>query len=98
LLTAKLITQAQASVAPVYFEGQNSRLFQIASHIHMTLRLSLLFKETHDRIGGRVALHPGAAIPYAAPAAFGGGKALMDHLRALTYDLAACSSDLKCPR
>ncbi len=90
-LTAKLVTQAQASVAPVYFEGQNSRLFQIASHLHMTLRLSLLFKETHDRIGGRVALHPGRAIPYAALASLGGGKPLMDHLRALTYDLAARS-------
>jgi putative hemolysin len=91
VLTAKLITQARASVAPVYFEGQNSRLFQIASHIHMTLRLSLLFKETHDRIGGRVTLHPGNAVPYAALAALGGGKALMDHLRGLTYDLAAGS-------
>jgi putative hemolysin len=98
VLTAKLITQAQASVAPVYFKGQNSRLFQIASHIHITLRLSLLFKETHDRIGGRVALHLGAAIPYAALAALGSGKALMDHLRALTYALAARSSDLKSPR
>jgi putative hemolysin len=91
VLTAKLIVQARASVAPVYFEGQNSRLFQIASHIHMTLRLSLLFKETHDRIGGQVVLHPGRAIPYVALAPLGGGKALMDHLRALTYDLAARS-------
>ena len=90
-LSAKLIVQARASVAPVYFEGQNSRLFQIASHIHMTLRLSLLFKETKDRIGSRVALHPGRAIPYAALAPLGGGKALMDHLRALTYDLAVHS-------
>jgi putative hemolysin len=87
ILTAKLVTQARASVAPVYFEGQNSRLFQIASHLHITLRLSLLFKETRDRIGGRVALHLGKAIPYAALAPLGGGKALMDHLRALTYDL-----------
>jgi putative hemolysin len=91
LLTAKLIVQARASVAPVYFEGQNSRLFQIASHIHLTLRLSLLFKETHDRIGSRVAVHPGRAIPYAALAPLGGGKALMDHLRGLTYDLAVRS-------
>ena len=41
-----------------------------------------------DRIGGRVALQPGNAIPYATLAGVGGGKALMDHLRALTYDLA----------
>jgi putative hemolysin len=86
---ARLIAQTRADVAPVYFEGQNSRLFQIASHIHLTLRLSLLFKETHDRIGSTVRLHPGSAIPHAALVPLGGGKALMDHLRALTYDLAA---------
>ena len=86
--TAKLITQAKAAVAPVYFEGQNSRLFQIASHIHMTLRLSLLFKEAHDRIGSAVMMHPGSAIPHAALAPLGGGRALMDHLREVTYALA----------
>ena len=86
--TARLIVQAKAAVAPVYFEGQNSRLFQIASHIHTTLRLSLLFKEVHDRIGSKVSMHPGPAMPYAALAQFGGGKALMDHLRAMTYALA----------
>ena len=35
--TARLISQAKAPVAPVYFAGQNSRLFQLASHISMTL-------------------------------------------------------------
>ena len=87
-LAGKLICQARASVAPVYFEGQNSRLFQIVSHIHMTLRLSLLFKEVHDRIGATVAMHPGPAVPYAALEPLGGGRALMDHLRAMTYALA----------
>jgi putative hemolysin len=86
--TAKLIVQSQSAVAPVYFEGQNSRLFQIASHIHLTLRLSLLFKEAHDRIGTTVAMHPGDAISYAALAPLGGGRALMDHLREVTYGLA----------
>jgi putative hemolysin len=62
-------------VAPVYFEGQNSRLFQVASHIHMTLRLSLLFKEPHDRIGDQVALHPGAGNPLRRTGAFGRRKA-----------------------
>jgi putative hemolysin len=86
--TARLIMQGQAAAAPVYFEGQNSRLFQIASHIHMTLRLSLLFKEAHDRIGGDVVMHPGTAMPYAALAHLGGGRALMDHLRQVTYALS----------
>jgi putative hemolysin len=87
--TAKLIMQTKAAVAPLYFEGQNSRLFQIASHIHLTLRLSLLFKEAHDRIGSAVVMHPGTVLPYAALAHLGGGRALMDHLRQVTYGLAA---------
>ena len=46
--TGRMIVQGKAPVVPVYFDGQNSRLFQIASHISMTLRLSLLFKEVHQ--------------------------------------------------
>lgn len=87
-LTARLIVQARAAVAPVYFAGQNSRLFQVASHLNMTLRLSLLFKETRDRIGGRVVMRPGCALSYAALEPLEGGARLMDHLRKLTYDLA----------
>jgi hypothetical protein len=34
-------------------------------------------------------MHPGAAIPYAALAHLGGGHALMDHLRGLTYGLGS---------
>jgi putative hemolysin len=33
-------------VVPVYIHGQNSRLFQVASHVRYPLRLSLLFRET----------------------------------------------------
>lgn len=85
--TAKLILGAHAPVAPLYFEGQNSRLFQIASHLHQTLRLSLLFKEVHDRIGAEIRMRPGRPIPFheighLAP------DALMAELRARTYALA----------
>lgn len=86
-LTAKLIVQSGASVAPVYFPGQNSRLFQIASHLHLTLRLALLFKEAHDRIGSTVHLYPGRVIA-AADLPRLDGRALMDHLRRVTYGLA----------
>ncbi len=49
--TSQLIRRAKATVVPVFFAGQNSRLFQIASHINLALRLSLIFKEVRDRIG-----------------------------------------------
>ena len=85
--TAKLILGAHAPVAPLYFEGQNSRLFQIASHLHQTLRLSLLFKEVHDRIGADIRMRPGLPIPFAELAHLA-PDALMAELRTRTYALA----------
>jgi putative hemolysin len=88
-LTARLITQAKAAVVPVYFAGQNSRLFQLASHVSMTLRLSLLFKEVHDRIGTELHVRIGEVIPFAELARINDREAFMDHLRRVTYALGA---------
>jgi len=85
--TARLILGARASVAPLYFAGQNSRLFQVASHLHQTLRLSLLFKEVHDRMGSKIRMRPGHPITYEEIAHLS-PAALMAELRARTYGLA----------
>jgi putative hemolysin len=85
--TARLILGAKAPVAPLYFMGQNSRLFQIASHLHQTLRLSLLFKEVHDRMGSEIHMRPGPVIAFKEIAHYG-PTALMAELRARTYGLA----------
>jgi putative hemolysin len=87
-LTARLIAQAKAPVAPVYFAGQNSRLFQLASHISMTLRLSLLFKEVHDRIGSDVHIRLGDLIPYERIAGINDRQSVMDTLKDITYSLS----------
>ena len=42
---AKLIRDAQATVVPVHFAGQNSRIFHVASHISEPLRMALLLKK-----------------------------------------------------
>jgi putative hemolysin len=86
--TARLIVGAKAPVVPVYFAGQNSRLFQIASHISMTLRLSLFFKEVYDKIGSEIQVRIGAAIPYKELEGLD-RKNLMEHLRKQTYALGA---------
>jgi putative hemolysin len=62
--TGRLIAQTRAPVAPVYFAGQNSRLYQLASHVSRTLRLSVLFKEIHDRIGTAVHVRVGDVIAF----------------------------------
>ena len=85
--TARLITQAKAPVAPVFFAGQNSRLFQVASHISMTLRLSLIFKEVHDRIGTEVHVRAGSAVPFDRLPAMADRHAFMSELREMTYAL-----------
>lgn len=85
--TARLITQAKSAVAPVYFAGQNSRLFQVASHISMTLRLSLLFKEVHDKIGSEIHVRIGDVTPYDQLQSITDRHEFMQHLRNLTYEL-----------
>ena len=87
LFIAKAIRRAGATVVPVFFEGQNSRLFQLASHVSLTLRLSLLFNEVRNKIGSVVAVRIGAPVPYAELSHIAERKALADHLRRMTYQL-----------
>jgi putative hemolysin len=74
---------------PIFFEGQNSRLFQIASHISSTIRLSLIFKEVHDRIGTSMRAAIGRPIPADDIAKLGDRKSMLEALRLITYGLAA---------
>lgn len=85
--TARLIEQSRAAVAPVYFAGQNSRLFQIASHMSLTLRLSLLFKEVNDRIGTAIDIRVGDVIAPEVLKAIGNRVQMMEYLRSETYKL-----------
>ncbi len=85
--TARLVRRAKATVLPVFFAGQNSRLFQIASHVSYSLRLSLLFHEVRNKIGADLAIAIGAPIPPAAIAQMRDNRELTAHLRDSTYCL-----------
>lgn len=85
LFVGRLVQEGRASVVPVFFEGQNSRLFQWASRVSMTLRLSLLFHEVVNKMGCEVGLRVGRPLTYAQLAHFQDRRALADHLRGLTY-------------
>jgi putative hemolysin len=43
--TAKMIQRSKAAVVPIYFPGQNSRIYQIANKLSPTLRQGLLIHE-----------------------------------------------------
>lgn len=86
--TAKLLRASQATVVPVFFVGQNSRLFQLASHLSLTLRLSLVFRETARRIGSRLKVRVGAPIPFSEIAHIEDRAELVMELRKRTFGLA----------
>lgn len=87
--TAKMISKSGATVVPIFFEGHTSRLFQIASHMHSTLRLGLLIKEFKARVDEPVKIVVGEALPEAdLHARRKDPKAMMDYLRKATYELS----------
>ncbi|WP_300055631.1 lysophospholipid acyltransferase family protein [uncultured Roseobacter sp.] len=87
--TARMIAKSRAQVLPIYFDGHTSRLFQIASHMHSTLRMGLLIKEFKKRVDTPVRIAVGQPIGRAAldPLAKD-SKAMMDFLRKATYELS----------
>ena len=87
--TARMIAKSGATVVPVFFTGHNSRLFQIASHLHYTLRLGLLIKEFKARVDEPVLVVIGAPIAAARLASYSSDpKAMMEYLRRANYDLS----------
>ena len=87
--TARMITKSNATVIPIYFEGHTSRLFQIASHLHYTLRMGLLINEFRQRVDGPVSISIGNPIePAKIFKRSKDARVLMQFLRQKTYDLA----------
>ncbi len=64
IFPAKLIQAAGANVIPVYFEGQNGRLFHLASKLSMTLRISLLIREFRRLSGSTISARVGDLISW----------------------------------
>jgi putative hemolysin len=87
--TAKMVAKSGAAVVPIYFDGANSRLFQLASHLHATLRLALLIKEFRARVDAPVRVAVGTPVaPDRLAPYLKDPKGMMDFLRAETYGLS----------
>ena len=87
--TAKMITKSNACVIPLYFEGQNSRVFQILSHISQTLRLAFMINELKRGIGRDVQIQVGKPIaPERLQELRRDPQKLMEFLRLRTYALS----------
>lgn len=86
--TARMIHKSGATVVPIWFDGANSRLFQVASHLNYTLRMALLVHEFRRRVDRPVRLAIGTPIGPEVLRSLGDGKEMMDFLRRRTYGLS----------
>jgi len=86
--TARLVHDAKAPVVPIFFPGQNSRMFQLASHIGMTARMAYLLHEVANKIGGSFRATIGDVLPYAAMQEMRDPRVLCRYLRDKTEALA----------
>lgn len=60
--TAKMVLRSGASVVPIFFPGQNSRLYQVANQLSATMRQGLLIHEAVHSLGKPQAPIVGAPI------------------------------------
>lgn len=89
LFTARMVSRSGATVVPVFFEGANSRLFYVASHLSYSLRMGLLLKEFKAKTDRPLRATIGAAIRPERLADFATDpRAMMDYLRQRTYGLS----------
>ena len=86
--TAKMIQRSGAAVQPIYFPGQNSRLYQIASRVSATVRQGLLLHEVVHSLDTPQAPRVGTAIAPECVADWSGNpRGFMAWLRAQTLAL-----------
>ncbi|MEP1933266.1 MAG: lysophospholipid acyltransferase family protein [Roseibium sp.] len=89
--TAKMIRSSKATVLPLYFDGQNSWLFHLASKYSLTLRLSLLVREFRKNLGSMMTARVGAPIPFVTLSGFQDQKEIMDFLQNKVMEMAPVS-------
>ena len=85
--TSRLIKRSKPTILPLHFTGQNSFLFQTASHLSETLRSSLLFHEVKRRINTKVPVIIGDPIKYSDINENLSNTELSEYLRNKTYKI-----------
>ena len=93
---ASLIRRTEATVVPLFIEGGNSLLFNIAGTIHPLLRTVMLPRELihRSRNPEPVRLHVGTPIPFPRLKRFEEDQEMMNFLRMATYVMGNRPDDL----
>jgi putative hemolysin len=82
-----LALKTGARILPIYFEGHNSRIFQLAGLVHPRLRTLLLAHEFNRARGQEIRLKLGEVIDPKLLNTFGSQEAATEYLRLKTYSL-----------
>lgn len=83
----KMIQKSQATVVPIFFPGQNSFWFHLASYIHMNLRLGLLLYEMKNKMNTSLPVVIGDPIPFDTLSQQAQGQDMLRYLRKITLAL-----------
>ncbi|MHC1712639.1 MAG: lysophospholipid acyltransferase family protein [Solidesulfovibrio sp.] len=59
---ARLVRKAEATVVPIHFSGQNSRLFQVLGLVHPLLRTAMLPREFINKCGQTIEARVGTPV------------------------------------
>lgn len=95
--TATLIQRSGATVVPLFFYGQNSPLFHLASRLDQNLRLGLLLHEVRNKMNRVARIRIGEPIQPAEWRTFGDRQELLDRLRESVMQLAQSTPPTKIP-
>jgi putative hemolysin len=88
--TAARIARKLSPVAvPLFFEGANSRKFQMVGAIHPRLRTLNLVNELANKCSQTISIHVGTPIPGRVLKSYPNAEAATDYLRARTYLLGS---------
>ena len=82
---SRLIRSARAQVVPVFFEGNNSRMFHLLGAIHPRLKTALLPRQLLNKFGKTITAHIGKAIPFKKIETIEDNSELAEYLRMRTY-------------
>lgn len=84
---AGIIRRCKCPVLPIFFDGRNSMLFQMAGLIHPRLRTVLLAHEYMNKRGVRLSPRIGSVIPFKRLEGFATDREMINYLRHRTYML-----------
>jgi len=82
-----IIRHAQASALPVYFDGRNSSLFQLAGLVHPLLRTAMLARELTNKTSSCVRVFAGKPVPWSRLKDFRSDEQRINYLRTRSYVL-----------